>query len=136
MTIEWSYLPAHGSVCLAYAPEWYVPLLAVLLLITVGSYGAIAAVLIQHALHRRLRMAREMAWMYGAFVASCGIAHAVAAVTLYVGGAAYLWLLGVTAVMAATSLSAAVATLILRSRANAIGAHIDRVAMGQQLRRR
>lgn len=128
----WSNLPAHGAICLAAAPSWYVPLLATLLLITVGSYAAIGGVLIHHALRRRLRMAREMAWMYGGFVVSCGLAHAVAAATLYAGGALYLWLLVATAVMAATSVSAAVATLLLRSKANAIGAHIDRVAVGGQ----
>ena len=37
----WSNLPAHGAICLAAAPSWYVPLLATLLLITVGSYAAI-----------------------------------------------------------------------------------------------
>lgn len=134
MTSLWSFLPAHGTVCLAYAPPWYVPLLATLLAITVASYFAIGIVLVSHALRRRLAIARELAWMYGVFVFVCGITHAVAAVTLYVGGKAYLWLLITTLVMASTSLAAAAATVVLKRKADAIGSRIDHISLADKLR--
>lgn len=126
MLEQWATLPSHGEICLALAPGWYVPILAAALAVTVVDYLMIGALLVAHATQRAMPLARRMAWLYGVFVFSCGLAHAAGLAALFVGGRAYVLLLVTVLLMALASTLATVATLTLWGRANEIARNVDR----------